>query len=82
MYVNKAKEYTFLEAWEKAIDNKDLVITSKGSNVSYKIDMLEKKNKLRYYNPTVDTWQICSYIEPKEIFESWYITKQFMEDGK
>jgi len=76
MYVNKAKEYTFLEAWEKATDNKDLVITSKGSNVSYKIDMLEKKNKLRYYNPTVDTWQICSYIEPKEIFESWYITKQ------
>ena len=73
--MNKTEEYTFLEAWEKAIDENNLIITSKSSGVSYKIDMLEKENKLRYYNPTIGTWQICSYVEPKEIFCGWYVTR-------
>lgn len=72
--IDKTKEYPFLEAWEKSIDNKKL-ITSKSSGVTYKIDMLDKNNKLRYYNPTIDTWQICSYVEPREIFDSWYISE-------
>ena len=75
MYVNKAKEYAFLEAWEKAIDDNNLIITSKSSGVSYRVDMLEKKNKLRYYNPVIDNWQPCPYVEPKEIFDSWYISE-------
>lgn len=73
--VDKIKEYQFLEAWEKGIDDNNLIITSKSSGVNYKIDMLEKKNKLKYYNPTIDTWQICSYVEPREIFDSWYVTR-------
>lgn len=75
MYVNKAKEYTFLEAWEKSIDDKNVIITSKNSGISYKIDMLEKQNKLRYYNPVIENWQPCPYVEPKEIFNTWYVTK-------
>lgn len=74
--VNKNKEYEFLKAWENGIDDRNVIITSKNSGVSYKIDMLEKKNKLKYYNPTIGTWQICSYVEPREIFDSWYVTKQ------
>lgn len=74
--INKTKEYTFLEAWEKAIDDNNLIITSKSSSVSYRVDMLEKKNKLRYYNPVIDNWQPCPYVEPREIFNNWYITKQ------
>lgn len=74
--IDKTKEYPFLEAWEKSIDNKELIITSKSSGVSYKIDMLEKKNKLKYYNPVIDSWQSSTYVLPEEIFNSWYITKQ------
>lgn len=74
--IDKTKEYPFLEAWEKSIDNKNLIITSKSSGVSYKIDMLEKKNKLKYYNPVIDNWQPCPYVEPKEIFNTWYVTRR------
>lgn len=74
--INNVKEYQFLEAWEKGIDDRNVIITSKSSGLSYKIDMLEKKNKLKYYNPVIDNWQPCPYVEPKEIFGSWYITKQ------
>ena len=37
--VNKSVEYTFLEAWEKAIDNKKIIITSKNmiGSKSFKI---------------------------------------------
>ena len=73
--INKGKEYQFLEAWVKGIDDRNVIITSKSSGVSYKIDMLEKKNKLRYYNPVIDNWQLCPYVEPKEIFDSWYVTR-------
>lgn len=73
--IDKTKEYTFLEAWGKAIDDNNLIITSKSSDVSYRINMLEKKNKLRYYNTVIDNWQPCSYVEPKEIFNTWYVTR-------
>lgn len=72
--IDKKKEYLFLEAWEKAIDNKNIIITSKKSGDSYKIDMLEKYNKLRFYNPVIGTWQSCTYVLPEEIFNMWYIT--------
>ncbi|VDG74560.1 Uncharacterised protein [Clostridium carnis] len=73
--INKGKEYQFLEAWEKGIDDRNVIITSKSSGVSYRIDMLEKNNKLKYYNLVIDNWQPCPYIEPKEIFNTWYVTR-------
>lgn len=73
--INKEKKYDFLEAWEKAIDNRNLILTSVKSGYSYQIDMFEKKNKLRFYNPLIKSWQTCTYIEPKEIFDSWYLTE-------
>lgn len=72
--INKDREYAFLEAWEKAIDNKNTIITSKSSGDSYKIDMCDKKNKLKFFNPTIDNWQPCTYVLPDEIFNTWYIT--------
>lgn len=72
--VNKSVEYEFLKAWENAIDNKGVIITSKKSGDSYKIDILEKHNKLKFYNPVLDAWQPCTYVLPEEIFGMWYVT--------
>ena len=72
--INKTKEFNFLEAWEKAIDNSNVIITSKKSGVSYKIDMLKKGNKLIYFNPVINSWQSSTYVLPEEIFGAWYIT--------
>lgn len=72
--INRTKEFSFLEAWEKAIDNSNVIITSKKSGVSYKIDMLKKKNKLIYFNPVINNWQSSTYVLPEEIFDVWYIT--------
>lgn len=73
--INKEKEYGFLDAWEKSIDNRNLILTSVKSGYSYQIDMFDKNNKLRFYNTLIKSWQPCTYIEPKEIFNSWYLTE-------
>lgn len=73
--INKTKEYTFMEAWGKIINDNSVIITSKSSGDSYKIDKFEKHNKLKFYNPVIDGWQLCTYILPEEIFEKWYVTK-------
>lgn len=74
--IDKTEEYTFLEAWEKSIDSKNVIITSKSSGDSYKIDMFEKQNKLKFYNPVIDAWQPCTYVLPEEIFNMWYVTTE------
>lgn len=79
--IDTTVEYTFLEAWEKSIDDKNVIITSKSSGDSYKIDIFEKKNKLKFYNPTIAGWQPCTYVLPEEIFNGWYVTKCNV-DGK
>jgi len=71
--INKTKEYTFLEAWEKCFNDKNVIITSKKSSDSYKIEF-EKQNKLKFYNPVIVGWQLCTYILPDEIFNNWYVT--------
>lgn len=73
--VNKSVEYTFLEAWEKAIDNKNIIITSKNTGASYKVEEINKKDRLKFYNPVIRNWQIYHCIEEKEIFDMWYITE-------
>lgn len=72
--INKSVEYVFLKAWEMAIDDKNIIITSKKSGDSYKIDLGEKKNKLKFYNPTISSWQPSTYLLPEEIFNGWYVT--------
>lgn len=74
--INTTKEYTFLEAWEKAIDDNSILIKSKNTDVTYKIDLKEKKDKLKYWNTTFENWIKADYVEPKEIFDSWYITQK------
>lgn len=74
--IDKTIEYTFLEAWEKSIDDRNVIITSKSSGDSYRIDILSKKNKLKFYNPVIDSWQPCTYVLPEEIFNGWYVTKK------
>lgn len=73
--IDKTVEYKFLEAWEKSIDDKKVIITSKSSGDSYKIDISAKKNKLKFYNPVIDGWQPCTYVLPEEIFDVWYVTE-------
>ena len=73
--IDKTVEYKFLEAWEKSIDDRNVIITSKSSGDSYKIDIFEKQNKLKFYNPVIDAWQPCTYVLPEEIFNGWYVTK-------
>lgn len=74
--IDKSKEYEFLTAWEQAIDDNSIVITSKTTEVSYKIDLKEKNNKLKYWNITLKNWLVANYIEPKEIFGQWYVTSE------
>lgn len=73
--VNKSVEYTFLEAWGKAIDNKKIIITSKNTGASYKVEEHRKKDRLKFFNPVIKNWQIYHCIEEAEIFDMWYITK-------
>ena len=73
--INKSVEYTFLEAWENAIDNKSIIITSKKTGASYKVEKVEKKERLKFFNSVIDNWQIYYCIEEKEIFDKWYITE-------
>lgn len=77
--VDKSIEYEFEEALKIGKKNRTVIITSKKDGMSYKIDMLEKNNKLKFFNPIIDDWQVCSYVEPKEIFDKWYVTKQKSE---
>lgn len=74
--IDKTVEYTFLEAWEKSIDDMNIIITSKSSGDSYKIDISAKKNKLKFYNPTISSWQPCTYVLPEEIFGAWYVSRK------
>lgn len=77
--IDKTVEYTFLEAWEKSIDDINIIITSKRSGDSYKIDLAEKKNKLKFYNSTISSWRPCTYVLPEEIFNAWYVTRMESE---
>ncbi|WP_244833391.1 hypothetical protein [Clostridium sp. BJN0001] len=33
----------------------------------------DKKHKLKYWNITFKNWINANYIEPKEVFGSWYV---------
>lgn len=81
--IDKTKEYAFIEALEKGIDNRNLIITSKITGYNYKIDISEKYNKLKFYNPVITNWQSCTYVLPEEIFSPWYITRmESVEHGR
>lgn len=81
--IDKTREYTFLEAWENSIDDKNVIITSKDSEFSYKIDISNKRNKLKFHNPVIGSWQSCTYVTPEEIFSPWYITRmESVEHGR
>ncbi len=73
--INRTLEYTFIEAFGKCIEDNKIIITSKNTGDSYKIDKAEKKNKLKFYNPAIEGWQPCTYLLPEEIFDKWYITQ-------
>lgn len=70
--IDKTKKYTFIDAWKKAINDSNMIITSEKSSISYKVDKLSKK--LKFYNPIIASWQVCTYMLPEEIFNLWYIT--------
>lgn len=72
--IDKSKEYMFIEAWAKGI-NENVIITSKNSGDSYIIEKYSKKKKLKFFNSVLDNWQQCTYILPDEIFDMWYITQ-------
>lgn len=70
--VDVIKKYTFIEAWRKGISDSNVIITSENSCINYRIDKFSKK--LKFYNPIIAAWQVCTYILPEEIFNMWYIT--------
>lgn len=72
--IDKTIEYMFIEAWGK-IDNTNIIITSKNSEFSYKVDNFDNKKKLKFYNPVIGTWQTCTYVQPEEMFDMWYVTE-------
>lgn len=74
--IDKTKEYTFIEAWGKSINDSNVIITSKSSGDSYKVYKFPKENKLKFYNPVIGTWQPCTYVLPEEIFNAWYVTTE------
>lgn len=73
--LNKTKEYTFSEALQELLDKSNIIITSKKTGDSYIIYKLKEKIKLKFYNSVIGTWQICSFLSPDEILDSWYVTQ-------
>lgn len=69
--IDKTKEFTFIEAWTKLFENN--IITSKNSNYSYKIDRIDKAFKLKFYNPIIKIWQICTFFSSDELLDKWYV---------
>lgn len=74
--VDMTKEYTFSEALQELLYKSNIIITSKKTGDSYKIDKLSKVIILKIYNPVIASWQRCTYILPEEIFDAWYITAE------
>lgn len=72
--IDKTKEYTFIEAWGKGVNDENVIITSKSSGDSYKINEISNQKILKFHNPVIDSWQKCTYILPEEIFNGWYVT--------
>lgn len=68
--INRNKEYSFIEAYKRLIENKDIVITSKISNYSYAAE----KDKIKFFNPIISLWQVCNFFTTEEILDKWYIT--------
>lgn len=73
--IDKTQEYTFNEAWKKVMEDSNVIITSKNSGDSYKLDKFEKKNKLKFHSSTIAAWQSCPYILTVEMLDMWYVTK-------
>jgi len=73
---DKTKEYTFIEAWGKSIDDSNVIITSKSSGYSYKIDKFAKGDKLKFYSSVISTWRQCTHVLPEEMFDAWYVTRE------
>lgn len=73
--IDKAQEYTFNEAWKKIMEDSNVIITSKNSGDSYKMDKFEKKNGLKFHSSTTASWRSCAYILTVEILDKWYVTK-------
>jgi hypothetical protein len=80
MKIDKTKEYSFVEAWQKGMISDDSFITSKTSGDSYKIEKHQKGNLLKFYSATLDTWQKCMYVLPEEIFNTWYVTSKIKDE--
>lgn len=80
MKINKTREYSFCEAWQKGLENNDTCITSKKTGDTYKIEKSEKGNLLKFYSFTIDTWQKCTYVLPEEIFAPWYVTSNIKNE--
>lgn len=68
--INRNKEYSFIEAYKKLIENNNIVITSKNSNYSYAVE----KDKIKFFNPIISIWQVCNFFSTEEILDNWYIT--------
>lgn len=73
--LNKTKEYTFSEALQELLDKSNIIITSKKTGDSYIVYRLKEKIKLKFYNSVIRSWQICSFLSPDEILDSWYVTQ-------
>ena len=72
--INNSKEYTFTEAWVKLFDGN--IITSKNSNYSYAAEKSNGIIKLKFYNPVISIWQLCTFFSSDELLDKWYINKE------
>lgn len=73
--IDRSKEYSFEEALAE-LKTKDVIITSKNTGDSYIAEKFKTETILKFYSKTIDNWQKCTYIEPKEIFNKWYVTNK------
>lgn len=72
--IENSKEYTFSEAWKKLFDGN--IITSKNSNYSYAAEKSNGVIKLKFYNPVMAIWQLCTFFSSDELLDKWYITNK------
>lgn len=71
----KPKKYEFSDAYKKALEDGDIIITSLKSKDKYRIENVEGKTKLKFFSSTIDNWRNCPFILAEEISNKWILEK-------
>lgn len=73
--VVKPKEFTYHEAYEIALDNSSAIMISVVTRDRYKVECIDKKERIKFFGPAIKNWQSCVFILADELVGKWNIEK-------